>query len=96
VATKTDRKSVTTTFEYDALGRLTRETYSDGSPAATFFYDEDGALGRLTSASNGADTLHWTYDLAGQLLSELSTSNNSTVSYAYDAAGNRISVSLDG
>lgn len=62
----------------------------------TYTHDENGAIGRLTSAVNGTDTLRWTYDLAGQVLSEQSTRNASVVSYAYDPAGNRISVSLDG
>lgn len=45
LATKTDRKSVVTTYGYDDLGRLTSKTYSDGSPAVTYTYDEKAALG---------------------------------------------------
>ncbi len=93
---RTDRKGTVTTFEYDALGRLKRKAYSDGTPPVTYSYDENGALGRLTSAANGTDTLRWSYDLAGQLTSEQSTRNGSVVSYSYDPAGNRISISLDG
>lgn len=91
-----DRRGIVTTFDYDALGRLTTRSYSDGTPTATFTYDENGAIGRMTTAANGTDTLHWTYDLAGQVKSEASTRNASVVSYVYDAGGNRVSLSLDG
>jgi RHS repeat-associated protein len=96
IVTKLDRKGVTTTFEYDALSRLTRKTYSDGTPPVSYTYDENGAIGHLTSTVNGTDTLRWSYDLAGQLRSEQSTKNAAVVSYGYDAAGNRLSLSLDG
>ena len=62
-------------------------------PTVTYTY---GAQGRLLTAANGTDTLTWTYDLAGQLLSEASAKNCSTVAYTYDLAGNRLSVGLDG
>jgi RHS repeat-associated protein len=91
--TKADRKGVVTTYAYDLLGRLIGKSYSDGTPAVSYSYDQ---AGRLQSAANGTDTLTWTYDLAGQLLSEQSSRNASLVAYTYDAAGNRLSVSLDG
>jgi RHS repeat-associated protein len=92
--TKTDRKNVTTTYSYDFLGRLLGKSYSDGAtPPVSYSYD---TAGRLQTAANGTDTLTWTYDLAGQLLSEQSSKNASTVAYTYDAAGNRLTVSLDG
>lgn len=43
----------------------------------------------------GRDTLSWTYDLNGQLLSESSTKNSSSVSYTYDEVGSRRTMSLD-
>jgi YD repeat-containing protein len=49
-------------------------------------------MGRPTSAGNGTDTLTWTYDLAGQLLSEQSVKNASTVAYNYDLGGNRLTL----
>jgi RHS repeat-associated protein len=96
ISTRTDRKGVTTLFEYDPLGRLLRKTYSDATPPVNYTYDADGAVGRLTTVANGTDTLRWTYDLVGQVLSEQSTRNSSVISYSYDPAGNRVSVSLDG
>jgi RHS repeat-associated protein len=93
LATKTNRKSVVTTYGYDDLGRLTSKTYSDSSPAVAYTYDE---VGRLRTAANGTDTLTWTYDLLGEVLSEDSENNTSLVEYAYDLGGNRLSVSLNG
>ena len=81
-----------TTYAYDAADRLTRLSFSEGTPAKNFTYD---AADRLLSAQNGADTLSWTYDVAGQLLSETSSRNGTTVAYGYDAAGRRLSVALD-
>ncbi len=92
--TRTDRKGVVTTFTYDAAGRLVGKSYSDGVTApVAFTYD---AVGRMRTAGNGTDTLTWTYDSAGNLLSEQSAKNSSSVAYTYDASGNRITVDLDG
>jgi RHS repeat-associated protein len=91
--TRTDRKGVVTTYEYDTLGRLTRKSYSASTPEVTFAYD---LADRLKTAANGSDSLTWTYDLAGQLLSEASTANASTVAYAYNGVGSRVTVHLSG
>ena len=94
--TRTDRKGVVTTYTYDGQGRLTGKTYSDGSPAASYGYDANGDVGFMTSASNSADSLAWDFDLAGQLNSEASTRNATTVSYGYDLAGRRSALRLNG
>ena len=94
LSTRVDRKNVTTTYSYDELNRLMAKTYSDGTtPAVSYTYN---TTGQLATAANGTDTLTWTYDLAGQLLTEQSTNNSSTVAYTYDLGGNRLSLSLDG
>src|SRR5439155_13392860 len=91
--TRTDRKSVTTTYTYDTLSRLAGKTYSDATHAVTYAYDNSG---RLLTADNGTDALSWTYNLAGEVLTEGSTKNGSTVAYTYDDGGNRIELKLDG
>ena len=40
--TKTDARSITVTFAYDALNRPTSRTYSDGTPTVTYTYDAAG------------------------------------------------------
>jgi RHS repeat-associated protein len=96
LATRTDRKGVETTLTYDALGRLVSKTYSDGSAPVTFEYDGGDDTGFLTGASNSADTLGWDYDGAGQMLSESSARNATTVSYQYFLSGQRQKVRLNG
>ncbi len=68
-------------YSYDALNRLTGVTYPNGD-AAAYSYDANG--NRLTQSQNGVLT-NYTYDDAGQLLSDGATS------YSYDANGNLIS-----
>ncbi len=63
---KTDARNITTNYYYDVLNRLTLKTYSDGTLAAHFAYDQpsvtDGSvstspanpIGRLTSQYVGA------------------------------------------
>ena len=70
VETRRDRRGVVTTFHYDGLGRLKSKTYSDGTPAVTYGYDEGppSQKGRLTSAVTGPIALGWSYDLAGEAL----------------------------
>jgi RHS repeat-associated protein len=89
LATRTDRRGIVTTYTYDDASRLTGKSYSDYTPAVSYSYDP---VGRLLSA----DTLTWTYDLTGQMLSEGSAGNSSLVQNVYDDGGNRVTVMLDG
>jgi RHS repeat-associated protein len=93
LATRTDRRGIGTTFAYDDVGRLISKNYSDSTPGVTFSYD---VVGRLLAAANGTDSLAWTYNLAGEMVSETSAYNSSLVEYLYDLAGNRVSVGLNG
>ena len=52
--TRKDARGITTTSGYDALNRVTSKTYSDGTPTATFAYDESTVtVGSWTSPSLG-------------------------------------------
>jgi RHS repeat-associated protein len=90
---RTDRNNQITTNEYDALGRLTRQSVSDGLSSRVLTYDPGG---RLASVANGEETLSWTYDAAGGVLSERSTRSGQTVGYSYDGRGRRASLALNG
>lgn len=75
---KTDARSVRTNYFYDALNRLIRKEYTDGTPWAYFYYDQSSTwagapsngIGRLTETQIGA--VHQTdrvfsYDAMGRV-----------------------------
>jgi RHS repeat-associated protein len=82
VCRRTDARSITTTYTYDALNRLTSKTYSDGTPTVKFFYDQANPwgvsitnyLGRLTEtvayASDGSylASAMFSYDAMGRVV----------------------------
>jgi RHS repeat-associated protein len=81
--TKNDARGVLTTYNYDALNRLTSKTYSDGTPTANFGYDQTGiwgvascgatgftqcnTIGRMSSMSAGSSGAIFTYDALGRM-----------------------------
>ncbi len=81
---KVDPNGQTTTYIYDALNRLTGRSYPGNSES--FAYDPEG---NLVSASNNAVTMLFTYDALNRLTSKTLTNWGKSISYSYDAAGNR-------
>jgi len=82
VCRRTDARSITTTYSYDALSRLTGKTYSDSTPPATFSYDQ-------TSATIGSWSSTLTYP-KGRLTKAVTTSGGNVqtaVVYSYDSMG---------
>ena len=67
-------------YAYDALGRRTLRTGPDGQTVYTYTQQ-----GQVESITNGAMSVHFTYDDAGSRLTA-HPPNNVTVNYAYDAA----------
>lgn len=96
-----DPRGVTATYAYDALNRNTTATYSDGTPAATLFYDGAGianGVGRLWKAETSGATATRTqfngFDAYGSPLSQTQQfyynsawSAAYTVSRSYNLAG---------
>ncbi|HWR14122.1 MAG TPA: RHS repeat-associated core domain-containing protein [Terriglobales bacterium] len=104
--------TVTTTYTYDVLHRLTGIGYSDGTPSRTYTYDQTSAKGlsnllgkgRLTDASSTSsgtvfsDTV-FRYDAVGRVSASASCtpttcsggSNTYIGQYSYDLAGNMLS-----
>jgi YD repeat-containing protein len=80
----------TTTYRYDTVGNLTNVLYAT-SPGITNRYD---ALNRVTNRVDGAGTHQYTYHLNGQLLTEDGPWANDTVTYGYNNARLRSSLSL--
>jgi RHS repeat-associated protein len=75
-----DARGVQTTFTYDGLNRVQQISYSDGTPAVTFTYDEAHAgyhnQGRLTKAATAATASapataqEYDYDLMGRVAAQ--------------------------
>jgi RHS repeat-associated protein len=97
VISKIDARGVTINYNptdspIDALNRVTKKTYSNGDPAATYTYDQ-GAEGveRLTSDASGSVSSTFTYDPMGRLKIETnclpSGCSGTSVTAVYDAAG---------
>jgi len=86
----TTRAGQTKTSVFDNRNREVSFTWSDSTPGVTRTYD---AAGRLLSSANGTSTSTYSYDNANQLLSETQANASAgaswVVSYAYDADGNR-------
>jgi len=98
--TKTKRDGTKLTYSYDSAGQLIQTDAEDarGAHLETVVYDYDDA-GRLILSQGGAfwDRLTWTYSLAGEVLTESFVGlSPTTVSYSYDDAGNRETLTLDG
>ncbi len=67
-----NRNLVTKSFVYDARGRETSHTWSDGgvTPGITRVWDD---ASRLTEIANSVSTIGYTYDDAGQVRTETNT-----------------------
>lgn len=78
----------TTTYSYDAVGRLTGTSFSDGTPAVAYTYN---ANGQVLTRVDGSGTTTYGYDQMGRLTSRVNTAGGGTISYAYDKASNLVS-----
>lgn len=68
------------TYSHDADNRMTGITYSDGTHAVTYGYDNDG---NKTSMTDGTGTSSYVYDSLDRLTSQTDGASN-TVSYTYN------------
>lgn len=93
----TDARSITKTFSYDAIARLTSKTYSDTTPAVTYLYDQTSFNGLTITNGNGLRTgmtdasgsTAWSFDTMGRVLSRQQTIAGVTkdIGYTYNLAG---------
>ena len=88
----TNRANKIQTFTYDALNRMTGFSWNDGlTPSVSFGYD---TASRVTSVNNANATISRGYFYDNLLRTETETITGGrakTVSYMYDADGNRAS-----
>jgi len=92
---KTDSRSVSTHFVYDALNRITQKSYTGESgyttPTVDYTYDEySNAIGRLTKVSSSiSETKYTAFDKMGRVLASRQTTDGEhyDFQYAYNLAG---------
>ncbi len=82
---RTDFNGRTTTYQYDAINRLTRKTPAAvfAAPAVVFTYS---ATGQRLTMSDASGSTTYTYDTRDRLLSKATPQG--TLAYTYGAAGN--------
>ncbi|MGH9473703.1 MAG: RHS repeat domain-containing protein, partial [Terriglobales bacterium] len=106
LAGRLDARGVLTCYRYDELRRLTGKSYSDGTPAVTYGYDQTTALGvnglantagRMSSEQTAADTAAvFSYDSTGrtaatwQFTPQTWGSSSYNFGDGYDLAGDRL------
>jgi RHS repeat-associated protein len=92
LARNDDGNDTYTTYEYDASGRLLKliNCAADNSILSSFEYMYD-SLGRRTSMTALDGTTTYGYDAVGRLTS-VTLPDTRTITYQYDAAGNRVAV----
>jgi RHS repeat-associated protein len=86
---RTDANGHLTSYAYDAAGRKISMSNALGS-LWTYSYDAVGNLTRTAVPSGG--TIARSYDAVNRPLGKVYSDGTSAVSYAYDKAGNRISM----
>lgn len=87
--TEADEGTRTVTYEYDALGRLTKETVEDTTGTHVTEYSYDANSNRISKTVDGVVTAY-TYNEINQLIQVGDTT------YTYDNAGNLVSQSING
>lgn len=82
--TSKDARNKTATYSYDALDRTTQIAYVDQTIAYGYDTGSNG-IGRLTSASDSAHSLSFSYDPQGRVLAktQVTGSLTRTASYSY-------------
>jgi RHS repeat-associated protein len=104
---QTGSATVTTTFAYDGIHRLTQKSFSDSTPLVKYGYDAvapsgctlptltiTNGIGRRTSMCDAAGAEAWSYDVMGRVTAERRTTNgvSKTTSYAYNLDGSAASI----
>jgi YD repeat-containing protein len=88
LCSRTDARSITTTYAYDTMNRLTSKTYNDGTtPSANFFYDQAPSTmpawtGVTFRMAKGRMVLTCTNTASGTC-----TSPSTATAYSYDPLG---------
>ena len=90
MTSRTDAKSHTTTYGYDAVGQRVTETAPGGQVWA---HSYDLAGNRVSTTQPGGLLTSWTFDGADRVREVGHSDSTPTVSFVYDAVGNRTQMS---
>lgn len=92
--TQTDARSITITYAYDALHRMTSKDFSNTAPNpdASYFYDQTSyngltitnGKGRQTGMSDQAGAEAWSFDSMGRAVADRRTTNSVTQQFNYE------------
>ena len=89
--TKKDARNVTTSHIYDQLNRIKTRSYTDGTPAVTYTYDNlPYSNGKVTKVSSSVSTSEFlAFDNMGKVLSHRQTTDGNiyNTSYSYNLGG---------
>ena len=87
--TRLDANGNTTSYQYDALNRLTQVSYQDATTDVYSYDSGTNGIGRLSSVSDASGTTTWSYDQHGRVTSKQQTVGAITLTtgYSYDAQG---------
>lgn len=94
--TMLDARSKLTSYDYDALNRVTLETLHGGA-TITFQYDTGtNAIGRLNKITDPSGNTAWSYDNFGAVTQKVQTIGAValTIGYGYDANGRPTTITL--
>jgi RHS repeat-associated protein len=93
----TDARTITRTYAYDALNRLSGKTYSDSTPSVTYSYDQTSFNGLTIANGNGVRTgmtdgsglTAWSFDSMGRTVTRKQTiaSVTKSIGYTYNLDG---------
>ncbi len=97
-----DARSIRTCYQYDKLNRLASTTYSDSTPAVSYFYDQTSynglsityGNGRRTGMSDGSGQTAWSYNSVGIVNAEQRTiaGKSKSILYFYNYDGSVASI----
>ncbi len=98
LATKIDANTITTTYTYDALNRVTLRDYSDTTPDVTYTYENATITSRkgvLTKVANNTSTTEYVaFDTLGRVTQSRQTTdgvvygdNTNPMTYTYNLGG---------
>ena len=99
---RVDARGRRTCYGYDSLHRLVSNTYSDSTPAVTYYYDQatynglsiTNGLTKRTGMSDGSGATAWSFDAMGRVLAQEETISGTTktLHYTYNYDGSTASI----